>query len=59
MRRLAGLGLLLLAACGADGEPERPEPPRVTTQVSVGSDGVSTSTTITQQRGSFTLGVGL
>ncbi|MBS0123534.1 hypothetical protein [Thetidibacter halocola] len=56
MRAALILSLMALAACGADGEPIRPT---ATTTVGVGSDGVSTSTSVTVQRGSFGLGVRL
>lgn len=58
MRRLAALSLLALslAACGADGEPIRPT---VTQSISLGSDGISTSTGIRVKRGPFSMGVQL
>lgn len=46
--------LLALAACGADGPPIRPS---VSTTVSVGSDGIETSTGVILNRGNVTVGV--
>ena len=48
--------LALLAACGADGEPIRPT---VNTSVSVGSGGVSTSTSVGVQSGPVSVRIGL
>lgn len=54
---LSLLGAALLAACGADGEPERPT---VNTGISVNSNGtVSTSTSMTVSQGNVSLTVGL
>ena len=49
------VSLALLASCGADGPPIKPS---VTSSVTVGSGGVSTSTSITARRGPVTVGVG-
>lgn len=56
MRKLMFLSVLALAACGADGAPVRPQ---VSSTVSVGSDGVSSATSVTVGRGPVTVGVGL
>ncbi|MFK7940694.1 MAG: hypothetical protein AB8B82_15035 [Roseovarius sp.] len=54
---LALLGALGLAACGADGEPERPT---VNTGISINSNGtVSTSTSVTASQGNVSLTLGL
>ncbi|SHH62667.1 hypothetical protein [Marivita hallyeonensis] len=47
--------LFALAACGADGDPVRPS---VNSTVTVGSDGIKTSTGVTVQSGPVTVGVG-
>ncbi len=47
---------LALAGCGADGEPIRPQ---VNTQVTIGPDGVSTSTGVRIRRGPVSVGVQL
>lgn len=49
------VSLFALVACGADGPPVRPS---VNTTVSVGSDGISTSTGVTVKSGPVTVGVG-
>ncbi len=49
------VSLFALVACGADGPPIRPS---VNTTVSVGSDGISTSTGVTVKSGPVTVGVG-
>ncbi|MFP7672443.1 hypothetical protein ACG74X_03685 [Marivita sp. S0852] len=49
------LALLVLAACGAEGDPIRPS---VNTTVSVGSEGIRTSTGVIVQTGSVSVGVG-
>lgn len=47
----------LLAACGADGEPQRPT---VNTGISINSNGtVSTSTSMTVNQGNVSLTVGI
>ncbi|MEN8660444.1 hypothetical protein [Marivita sp.] len=46
-------GLVVLAACGADGPPITPS---VNTTVSVGSAGVQTSTGVTVRSGPVTVG---
>lgn len=47
------VGIFVLSACGADGPPIRPS---MTANVSLGSDGISTSTGITLERGPVTIG---
>ena len=65
MKVLAVIGLaVLLAGCGADGEPIPPEDEPVTTtaintRIGVGDSGVRAGTQVTQTRGNFTLGVGI
>ena len=50
-------GVLALAACGADGEPERPT---LNTGISINSNGtVSTSTSVTAQQGNVSVTLGL
>jgi hypothetical protein len=57
MRRLAIPALLLLlAACGADAPPFRPT---ANFGLSVGSDGVTTSTSVEATNGTVSLGVNL
>ncbi|WP_300584403.1 hypothetical protein [Marivita sp.] len=46
-------GLTLLAACGADGPPITPS---INTTVSVGSEGVRTSTGVSVRSGPVTVG---
>jgi hypothetical protein len=46
-------GLALLSACGADGPPITPS---INTTVSVGSEGVRTSTGVTLSSGPVTVG---
>lgn len=46
-------GLVFLAACGADGPPITPS---INTTVSVGSDGVRTSTGVTVRTGLVSVG---
>ena len=55
MRILAVLTLVALASCGADGEPITPFG---NTSVSVGTGGVSTSTTVGAKSGPVTVAVG-
>lgn len=55
MKRVMALTIVLLAGCGADGEPIRPQ---VSTTVGVGSGGVTSSTSVTVERGPVTVGVG-
>ncbi|MCB1334712.1 MAG: hypothetical protein KDK26_13960 [Roseivivax sp.] len=47
---------LLLAACGADGPPLRPE---VETTITLGKGGISTQTGVSVQSGPVTVGVRL
>lgn len=47
------ISFFALAACGADGPPITPS---MNSTVSVGSDGVRTSTGVTLQRGPVTVG---
>ncbi len=47
------VGLALLAACGADGPPITPS---INTTVSVGSEGVRTSTGVSVRSGPVTVG---
>jgi len=57
MKPLAAcLALLILAACGADGDPLRPT---ASGSVSVGSGGVSTDATIGATNGTVTFGLSL
>ncbi|MEM6729365.1 MAG: hypothetical protein AAF618_12765 [Pseudomonadota bacterium] len=49
------LCLLVLASCGADGEPVRPTG---SATVSVGSDGLETSATVSATQGPLTISVG-
>ena len=57
MKRIAFLILCAgLAACGADGEPVQPT---VATSVTVGTNGVSTSTGVAVRKGPLTLGLSL
>ena len=48
--------LLLLAACGADAPPFRPT---ANFGLSVGSNGVTTSTSVAATNGTVTVGVGI
>ena len=50
------LALLTLAACGADGEPITPS---MNTNIGVGANGVSTSTSVNVRKGPISFGVGL
>ncbi|SDX86542.1 hypothetical protein [Citreimonas salinaria] len=56
MRPLLILALLALAACGADGEPIRPE---ASSTVTLSNKGVGMSTAVRVRQGPFTLGVAL
>ncbi|WP_198389364.1 hypothetical protein [Roseovarius faecimaris] len=58
MKHLPALAVLaLLAACGADGEPERPT---VNTTIGINSSGdVSTATSVTASSGNVSLTLGL
>ena len=56
IRALALLALTGLAACGADGAPVRPS---LDTTVSVGTDGVRTSTGVSISKGPVSVRVGL
>ena len=57
MKRLIWVGALaLLAACGADGDPVRPS---VDLGVSIGPDGVRTTTGVSVRKGPVTVGVQL
>lgn len=51
------LGLTLLAGCGADGEPAKPEP-RIGANVSVGPSGVRVNTTAGVRVGNVTVNAG-
>ncbi|MFP7569408.1 hypothetical protein [Marivita sp. S2033] len=51
---LLSLSVLVLTACGADDPPIRPS---VNTTVSVGSDGMRTSTGVVLRRGPVSAGV--
>lgn len=53
---LACLGLLALAACGADGAPLRPAG---SAGLSVGTDGVDLGAALGVTDGTFSVGVGL
>ena len=53
IRAALTLAVFALTACGADGPPITPS---VNTTVSVGSDGVRTSTGVTLNRGPVTVG---
>lgn len=55
MKPLLILALLALAACGADGEPIRPE---TRSTVTLSNKGVGMSTAVTVRQGPFTMGVG-
>ena len=55
MRQLALLSMLALAACGADGDPIRPE---VTQTIGISNDGIGTQTGVTLRRGPVAIGVG-
>ena len=55
MRTIALLSLIALAACGADGDPIRPE---VKQTISVSNDGIDTRTGVTLRRGPVSVGVG-
>ena len=50
------LCLLILAACGADGDPLRPT---ASGTVSIGSDGVSTNASVGATNGTVTFGLSL
>ena len=56
MKRALSLTLLLLAGCGADGEPVRPT---AGANVTVGTDGVSTSATVGVVKGPISIGISL
>ncbi len=56
MRIVAVLGLLALAACGADGAPLRPT---TSVGIGVGSDGVDVGGSFGVSDGTFSVGVGL
>jgi hypothetical protein len=56
MRITALLGLLALAACGADGPPTRPN---ASVGVGVSDGGVSLGGAVGASNGSFSLGIGL
>ncbi|MGR3494608.1 hypothetical protein [Citreimonas sp.] len=56
MKPLLILALLALAACGADGEPVRPE---ARSTVTLSNNGMGVSTAVRVRKGPFTLGVGL
>ena len=54
MRILASLLLMILAACGADGDPIRPS---VNTTVDISNKGVSTRTGVSVGQGPVRVGV--
>jgi hypothetical protein len=56
MRLLVLIALTALAACGADGPPLRPS---LNTSVSVGTNGISTSTTASVRKGPVSVGLDL
>ena len=56
MKPVLILALLALAACGADGEPIRPE---ARSTVTVSNDGIGVRTGVSVQRGPVTVGVAL
>ncbi len=57
MKRLfAVISLAALTACGADGEPIKPS---MSTNVGVGTNGVSASTGVRVGKGPFSVGWGL
>ncbi|MEQ9260801.1 MAG: hypothetical protein RIG84_17070 [Roseovarius sp.] len=57
MKRIAALcALLVLGACGADGEPVQPS---MNTNIGVGTNGVSASTGLRVKKGPFSLGWGV
>ena len=56
MRVIGFLGLLALAACGADGAPLRPS---ASVGVGVGSDGVDLGGTFGMTDGTVSVGIGL
>lgn len=55
-RILAIVSLCALAACGADGEPKRPQ---LAGQVTMSSSGVSLGTSATIKHGPISFGLGL
>jgi len=55
-RALIVMGLLSLAACGADGEPIKPT---VNTNVSLSTSGVNVGTNLGVRRGPFNINLGL
>lgn len=56
MRIIAVLGLLALAACGADGAPLRPQ---AGVGIGLGSDGVDVGGSFGVTDGTFSVGLGL
>ena len=56
MKPLLILALLALVACGADGDPIRPE---TSSTVTLSNKGVGMSTAVRVRQGPFTLGVAL
>lgn len=58
MTRLLGACALIagLAGCGADGEPIRPE---ARTNITIGTDGIRTSTGVSVRKGPVSIGVTL
>ncbi len=53
---IAALVLMLLAACGADGEPQKPQ---VNGTVTLSNAGASVGTGVSVGRGPFRLGLGV
>lgn len=53
---LALIGLSVLTACGADGDPFRPTG---NVGVSVGANGVNTTANVGATNGTFSVGIGL
>jgi len=53
--RYALLAMIVLAGCGADGDPVRPE---LGSTMSIGSDGVSMSSSLLVRQGPVAIGLG-
>ncbi len=56
IRALAFIGLVVLAACGADGEPITPS---LNAGLSVGSSGVNTNVSVGAKSGPVAINIGL